>query len=122
MDSHSIQPETLYRRRVERFAAAERRYASRERLAMNLRVATFLAAAVAFTIRWKSEHARPWYLGAGMALGGFVAAVEYHEHVRRQLQRNGLLRQINEQVIARLRRDWTALPQTLILEARLLAG
>ena len=39
-----------------------------------------------------------------------------------QLQRNGLLRQINEQAIARLRRDWTALPQTLILEARLLAG
>ncbi len=45
-------------------------------------------------------------------MGGFAAAVAYHEHVRRQMRRNGLLRQINEQAIARLHRQWQALPET----------
>ena len=38
MDSNSIPIETLYRRRVEQFSAAETRYAGRERMAMNLRM------------------------------------------------------------------------------------
>ncbi len=79
---------------------------------MNLRVATFVVAAAAFALGWNGRHGRLWYWAGGAALGGFCAAVEYHEHVRRQLQRNGLLRQINQQAIARLDRDWKALPNT----------
>jgi predicted ATPase len=112
MDSNAIPIEILYGRRVEHFSAAEKRYASREGLAMNLRVAIFVVAAAAFAVGWNSTHARLWYWAGGLALGGFVAAVEYHEHVRRQWQRNGLLRQINQEAIARLRRDWMALPKT----------
>jgi hypothetical protein len=112
MDANHIPVDTLYRRRVEHFSAAEKRYARRERLVMNLRVATFVVAAIMFTLGWNSQRPRLWYLAGGVALGGFVALVEYHEHVRRQLLRNGLLREINQQAIARLHRDWTALPET----------
>jgi hypothetical protein len=111
MDSHPTAIEPLYHRRVEQFAAAERRWAGRERLVMNLRVAIFLAALAAAVAGWKSQRPLPWYVGAGLALAGFVAAVAYHERVRDQLLRNGLLRQINEQAIARLRREWSELPE-----------
>ena len=79
---------------------------------MNLRVATFLVAAAMFALGWNSGQARLWYLGGRRCTGGFFAAVAYHEHVRRQLQRNGLCGEINQQAIARLRRDWAALPET----------
>ncbi len=106
--------ETLYGQRVERFSVAEQRYARRERMVMNLRVATFIAAAALFVIAWNSEHAWRWCIGGGMALGSFFAAVEYHEYVRRQLRRIGLLRQINQEAIARLHRDWAGLPETRV--------
>jgi hypothetical protein len=114
MDSNRIPIETLYRTRVDHFSAIEKWYARREQLVMNLRVATFVAAAIILALGWKSGH--PWLccLTAGIVLAGFVAAVEYHEHVRRQLRRNGLLRQINQQAIARLHRDWMALPDVSV--------
>ena len=106
--------EAIYHRRVEQFSAAEKLYASREPMAMSLRVATFVVAVVMFVFGWNWGHTRLWYCGGGVVLGGFVAVVVYHDHVRRQRQRNGLLRQINQQAIARLHRDWTALPETRV--------
>ncbi len=111
MTSNASPIETSYQRRVEHFAALENYYARRERLAMNLRVAAFLIAVAAFVAGWNSGHGGAWYLAGALALGGFVTAVEFHEYLRRQGRRNGLLRQINQQAIARLKRDWPALPE-----------
>jgi hypothetical protein len=104
--------EEIYRRRVDQFSAVERRYAARERTIMRLRVAAFLVAVAAFVLGRNSPVGLAWNIACGAAVAGFVAAVVYHEHVRRQMQRFGLLRSINQQGLARLHRDWAALPET----------
>ena len=103
--------EALYQRRVDAFSAAERRYAFRERIAMHLRVATFALAVASFVVGWKGQQ-ELWYVAGGAMVGAFAAAVGYHEHVRRQMLRNRVLRQINQQAIARLHRHWQGVPQT----------
>ena len=112
MDANLIAIETTYRQRVDKFAAAEHWYAIRERMVIHLRVATFIGAAVMFALGWDSKQGWLWYWAAGAAIFGFLVLVVYHEHIRRQLQINCLLRQINEQAIARLKRNWAGLPQT----------
>ncbi len=112
--SSDVPIETVYQQRVEQFSAAEKWFARRERMVMNLRVVTFVAAVVLFVAGWNSEHFAWWCSGGIALLGGFVVAVNYHDYVRRQLQRNSLLRQINQQAIARLHRDWAGLPETQI--------
>ena len=102
--------EMVYQRRREAFSAAEKCWAFRERMVMRLRVATFLAAAALFAVGWNSAYARLWCAAGCIAIGGFSAAVMYHEHVRRQMLRSGVLRQINQEAIARLRRQWQGLP------------
>lgn len=112
MDSNYSTIESIYQRRADQFSAAEKRYVSREWIVMNLRVATFILAATMFVLGWDTGQGLPWYLAGGLAIAGFYVLVIYHELVRREIERNRLLRQINEQAIARLRRDWSALPET----------
>ena len=105
--------EEIYRRRVDQFSAVEKRYAVRERTVMHFRVAAFLVAVAAFVLGRNSPAGLAWHIVCGAAAcGGFVAAVVYHEHVRRQMLRFGLLRSINQEGLARLHRDWAALPET----------
>jgi hypothetical protein len=106
--------EVTYRGRIDRFSAAERQWAFRERIVVHARLVTFVLAAVMFTVGWRSGHAPPWYLAGSLALCGFVVAVNYHDLVRTRMLRSRLMRQINEQAIARLRRDWQGLPETYV--------
>jgi len=112
MDSNISAIESIYLQRADKFSAAEKRYAIRERMVMNLRVATFVVAAAMFVLGWDSGQGRWWYVAGCIAIAGFVALVAYHQRVRGEMRRYGLLRQINEQAIARLGRDWTALYMT----------
>jgi hypothetical protein len=80
-----------------------------------VRACLFLAAVLMVAMGWSSARRRWWFAGAGVALGSFFVAVVCHETVRRKLRRNGLLRQINEQALARLNRDWAALPLTRVV-------
>jgi hypothetical protein len=114
MDPNDIPVEAIYRRRVEQFSAAEERYASRQRAAMRLRAATFVVAVALFVFGLSWGRSGLWCWGGGVAIGGFVAAAIYHDCVRRQRRRNGLLQQINQQAIARLHRNWTALSETRV--------
>jgi hypothetical protein len=114
MDQNGMAIETIYRRRVEQFLAAERHYAFQERMVMHLRVAIFIVAAAMFVVGWNSREPRWWYAAGGVAVVGFSAAVAWHEYIRIQMLRNSMLRQINEQAIARLRRDWKGLPETRV--------
>jgi hypothetical protein len=104
--------EEIYRRRVDQFSAVERRYAVRERPVMHFRVAAFLVAVAAFILGRNSPAGLAWHIACGAAACAFVAAVVYHEYVRRQMLRFGLLRSINQEGLARLHRDWAALPET----------
>ncbi len=114
MDWNLSTIEATYRRRADEFFAAEKRYARRDRMVMNLRVATFLVAVALFVLGGKMGHGMVSYLPGGIAVVGFFALVVYHEHVLRAMRRSGLLRQINEQAIARLHRDWKALRETRV--------
>ena len=111
MESKDMAIETKYRRRADQFLAAERRYAFQERMVMHLRVAAFFVAAAMFVVGWNSREPRWWFVAGGVAVGGFSAAVAWHEYIRSQMLRNLLFRQVNEQAIARLRRDWKGLPR-----------
>lgn len=114
MDDNGTVVETLYRRRAEEFLAAERRYAIRDRMVMNLRVAALIIGAVLLIAGWNSRWSCPWYVAGGLAIGGFFAAMAYHDHVRDQRLRSFLLRRINEQAVARLCRVWKNLPETRV--------
>ena len=107
-------PETTYQQRREACAAAEQRYARRDRLLTHLRMAAFLVVFALFGLGWLSDRGRPWFVAGSLAAGGFLALVTYHDHVLREMTRHGLLRQINAQAIARLHRDWAALPETRV--------
>ncbi|MFZ1932383.1 MAG: hypothetical protein WCB27_16240 [Thermoguttaceae bacterium] len=113
MNANNIVIETIYRGRADQFRAAERRCAFQERMVMHLRVAAFLVAAAMFIVGWNSRQTW-WFVAGGVAVGGFSAAVAWHEYIRSQMLRNLLFRQVNEQAIARLRRDWKGLPETRV--------
>jgi hypothetical protein len=103
-----------YRGRRDDFAAAEQRCARRDRWLTHLRTAAFFGAAALFGLGWLDQHQRGWYLAGGLFVTVFLALVAYHEHLLRQLQRYRLLRQINQQALARLERDWTNLPEVAV--------
>lgn len=103
--------EILYQRRADAFAAEQARYARRQRVASHLRVATFAIAVAMFVLGWNMAHPGLGWLGGSLAIGGFSAAVAWHEHLRCQAVRSGLLRQINREGAARLQRNWAALPE-----------
>ncbi|MCY2989843.1 MAG: hypothetical protein NTY19_18520 [Planctomycetota bacterium] len=104
--------EATYQQRRDASAAAEQRYALRDRLLTHSRMVAFLVVFTLFGLGCLSDQGRSWYVAGGLAAGGFLALVTYHEHILRELTRHRLLRQINAQAIARLHRDWTALPET----------
>ena len=81
---------------------------------MHLRVAAFLVAAAMFLVAWNSREPRWWFVAGAVAVVGFSAAVAWHEYIRGQMLRNLLFRQVNEQAIARLWRDWKGLPETRV--------
>jgi hypothetical protein len=103
--------EAAYDQRRAVFAAAEQAYVARDRWLTHLRLVAFLLAAALCGLGWISGHQQAWYWGAGAAFAGFIALAAYHEEIERRLKRHRLLRQINEQAVARLRRDWHALPE-----------
>jgi len=112
MDSTTDTIQTTYQQRAERFSTWERWYRIREQRVMHLRVATFAMAVALFVLGWRAEQGSLWFWASGAAIGLFFAWVAYHEHIQSQIQRYAILRQINEEAIARLHRHWTALPET----------
>ncbi len=114
MDSACIDVQKTYRQRRDESAEAEEWYARRDRALAHLRTVTFLAAVAMFGLGWISEQGTLWHVAGGVGVAGFLALITYNEHVVRQRERNGILRRINEEAIARLRRDWDALPETSV--------
>jgi hypothetical protein len=108
----------VYQQRAEQFSALLARLTTRETNATRLRVSTFLlAVAAVFAGRNTATDfiAGAWYLAAVLLMAGFGAAVAYHEYIRRQMRRQGLMLAINQQGLARLRRDWKAMRETKVV-------
>jgi hypothetical protein len=107
-------PQDVYSERVERFEAERHVHARRSDWISRGRIVTF-AAAVALLV-WAETGGWP----AGRTLGGaallvlFLALLAWHRRERRSERRSEALRRLNEEGLARLVRDWGALPTTPI--------
>lgn len=104
----------VYRLRRDNFAAAENRCAVRGRALPHARTFGFLLVVALFGLGWVSGQGWPWYAAGGLAFGGFLGLVAYHENLLREEQRFRVLRNINAWALARLDRDWKSLPEPMV--------
>ncbi len=105
-------PRARYERRRDRFAAEASGLERRSRRMASLRGALFVAAAGCLVGGAATpKEPQPLLLAAAAILAGaFAAAVMAHHDVERRLRRARALRAINEEGLARLRRDWERIP------------
>lgn len=103
------QPEAIYQERVNRFAAARDQVAARWSQVANWRLLLLLAAGLTAAFGWWRAITPLIWLG-GVFLVGFLGLVAYHNRLRDRRDRLALRHDINAEGLARLRRDWEALP------------
>jgi membrane protein implicated in regulation of membrane protease activity len=117
MSAQSLPQETYLERRAD-FAAEEKRLAGISFRFSILRgglFLIFLGCLLMILIR----GGRPgweWWAGAGFWLVAFLAVLSPHERIVQRQRRNRELRQINEEGILRLARDWKHLPLPILPE------
>jgi hypothetical protein len=101
--------ETVYRQRCAEFTVQRDAYQQRSNRYGNLNLLLFLAAGACLVLGfWRGSAA---FFGAGaILLVIFVAALVRHDRVNQQLRRYEALLAINRAGLARLERDWDALP------------
>ncbi len=105
---------TLFVNRRDRFRAEEKDFARRSfRFSIARLIAALALAACLFAIVVKAPE--PWTLrlpigGAVAALAVFLGLLGAHEKVIREEKRRAELGRIQEEALARLARDWDALP------------
>jgi hypothetical protein len=105
-------PATTYRERADAFAAEERRLA---RVSFRFSVGRgalflgFLATLLAILIR-SSLADSGWWLLAGAWLAAFLLVLPWHERIIQRQRRAASLRDLNEEALRRLARDWDRLP------------
>jgi hypothetical protein len=102
-------PFDTYTERAARFAALRDAEAARWSRVANLRLVAALAAFAAAGIGlWRGAPALLW-LAAALA-AAFLALVAYHNRLRARRDRLAALHDLSVEGLARLRRDWDALP------------
>ena len=105
--SDSVEAE--YRARRDRFAADVRAVTRRWNAIANARLTAFVLGAG--LILWGLWNGQPLVVGlGGLALAGFVALAIYHSWLGRIRRESAALLTVNEEALARLERDWAALP------------
>jgi ABC-type multidrug transport system fused ATPase/permease subunit len=109
MQDASPSPEQVYRERRERFGAARDRLAARWSRVANLRLIAFVAAAAAAAWAVWGKQPLGWALAA-LALIAFVALLVWHRRLGAARGRAAVLHNLNAEALARLARDWNALP------------
>ncbi|MBV8202447.1 MAG: hypothetical protein JOZ15_17655, partial [Acidobacteria bacterium] len=106
-------PAELYAERRERCLAAERRQAAvslRLSIGRGVTFAAFLACLLLALLQAAGGPPRLAFAGAGLALAGFAALALLHDRCLGRLRRAEELRQIVDEGLARLDRDWDRLP------------
>jgi len=109
MTISSNSPDAAYRGRIASLTSDEQALSRKDLWLSHIRVAAFLLAVVLFVVGWWAGLGRLWWLPGAAALFGFVALVTWHESLRRRLVRAGILRDINQQGLARRKRNWKGL-------------
>jgi len=105
------QAAAIYRERRDRFATGRDRCSTRERIVGRWRIATFLAGAAVLVWAPEAGGLFPFALAGGVTLfAAFVALVVHQRRVERRRQRYEALVALNSEGLARLQRDWDALP------------
>ena len=101
---------TNYRDRIEQFANEADGLARLDGILASSRIVAFLGVGSLFFIAWASGGSRPFYWLGAFGFVGFVTLVGYHDAVHRRLLRLMTRRQINDEGLSRLARDWATLP------------
>jgi hypothetical protein len=112
MSSSPNPAESVYQERAALFAEEERRRARVSFRFSLLRGGLFLAfVGCLFMILYTAGSFIPaWWIGAGIFLLAFLAVLPVHDRVIAEQRRAGDLRQINEEGLHRIARDWERLP------------
>jgi hypothetical protein len=105
-------PRGTYAERRDRFAADERRLARKSFRFSVVRGALFLAfvAGLIWILLNASYAGWEHWIGTAVPLVIFLAVLPAHDRVVAEMGRFAALRRLNEQALARLDRDWPALP------------
>lgn len=102
-------PATLYHRRVASFAALRDATAHRWGQVANLRLGVAIGTLVAAGAGWWYGLPALQWLAALLA-AAFLALVAFHNRLRARRDRFAALHEVNRTGLARLARDWSALP------------
>lgn len=105
----SLSPQERYEERAARFAALRDQEAARWSRVANLRLFVAAGAALALALGlWRGLPLLAW--AAAPLAAAFLALVAYHNHLRARRDRFAALHALSLEGLARLRRDWQALP------------
>ena len=108
-DAHPDPPRAVYAERRDRHGAERDRLHGEWNLVANLRLAAFVAAAAgAAWAVWGGQRAG-WAVAA-LGLLAFVVLMAQHRRLGAARDREATLHDINAEALARLDRDWAALP------------
>jgi hypothetical protein len=105
--------DAAYVERAARHELEQAEQARRSRRISLARLAVFVALVVAlFAGGWPGlDGGRPALVLAAVLALAFIALIALHERIERRAAWAGLLARINREGLARLHRDWTALPE-----------
>ena len=113
---------STYRHRIEQLTEQAEAIAGQDQLLAGARIAVFLAAIVCFFVGWASGGSPVFYGLGALGIVGFVAVVGYHDALQRRLLRLVTRRQLNQEGLARLSRDWDQLPTSSVIASDELAA
>jgi len=103
--------EATYRDRRDRFAAERDALTRRWNLLANLRLLAFGGAAVCVAGGlWRRSALLPLAVAGGVLLAGFVVLAVQHGEIGRRRRRAATRAEINGEALARVAREWDALP------------
>ena len=103
------QPADFYRQRAAAHEAAAARLTRRSAAIAQARLLTFVAALAAGILGERTGGGAGWVL-AGLGAAAFIALVVWHRRVRASLAEARALAALNLEGVARISRDWAALP------------
>lgn len=109
-----------YEQRAAAFSAEERRLARVSFRFSIVRAALFVGfVASLLTILIRASYGESvWWLVAGAWLVAFLAILPWHDRTIRRQRRSASLRDLNQQALYRLDRDWDHLPRPAVAEER----
>jgi hypothetical protein len=112
MTSNDLAAEAVYQRRRDAFAAEEARLARisfRYSIFRGVLFLLFVACLALILIQGRMREWE-WWAGAAFWFVAFMALLPWHDRIIQRQRRQGVLRNINEEGLLRLSRDWHRLP------------